>query len=429
MKFLFYQRNKFLDFRSVSWHIVIPVLIIIFSFISLAINPVLGDEEVVLNRGGVILRTGMGNFYPLVTVLSQGCHVKIIERNKGWIRIETTENSSGWISETVLTDSKQPGHNTRSMLKEDNKPVRQVQATSLTAMIKGLSAKLNVNTDSQDALRPVRDMPTETVVTFRHDFTPQEFESPISAGEIGLALIPEMLAVAPVISAQQVEEWGGEIPAMSDYGTLVLLWIAERSGANNFMSRCIVAREGNNAISLPGGWIVVGGSLFSSLSDESELAGVIAHEMFHCVFNHGRKALEKDSWRAGVDDVFAELEAETRSASDEELDLESFANEVREQACRRWSIEDEIQADSAATIWIARCGYDPGGLLRVLEKMRARFGDRLTGHGGITLSWLNSKDELDKRIKVIKKLLKKKRLKHPDKEKQFIGRFRRYTGF
>lgn len=45
-----------------------------------------------------------------------------------------------------------------------------------------------------------------------------------------------------------------------------------------------------NAFALPGGFVFIERGILEAVDDESQLAGVIAHEMSHAVARHGRKS-------------------------------------------------------------------------------------------------------------------------------------------
>jgi hypothetical protein len=404
---------------------------LIFLFcLSLLSSAVLAVEVILLRQSGVVLRGGPGNFHPLIAVLDVGAKIEVTESPEasGWVKVNTEQAGTGWISANALATETAAGTAMAANLPPGSGAPAKVRSTSLTAMIKGLSASAGVQVNPAAVLNPSGQMPVDSIVSFRRNFAVSDLEPPIPASERGLMLLPEIVAAAPVIASEITVEWGGEAPEFTWYCSQVLLWLADRAGANSLTPGCYISQSGANAVSLPGGWIIIGGDLFSALQDESELAGILSHELAHCVFNHGRKAMERESWRVGVDEVYSELEAETHPASDAERDLEAFAASVRDQARRRWTIGDELQADSAATIWLGRSGYDIGALQRVLLRLRGQFGEknRLTGQGDINLAWINSRDELDRRIAKLDRQIARMKKKHPG-ETRFSDRFSRYT--
>ena len=399
------------------------VFLLSLSLLSSVVSAAELAEVITLKRGGVVLRGGPGNFHPLIAVLESGGSVEVLERGDAWLRVNSDQAGRGWISANALSAETASGTTITPGVGVPTK----VRSTSLTAMIKGLSASTGVPTDPAAVLNPAGQLSVDSVISFRSNFSISDLDPPIPASERGLMLLPEIVAASPVLAGEITLEWGGEAPEFTGYCGQVLLWVADRAGANSLTPGCYISRTGANAISLPGGWIVIGGDLFAALQDESELAGVMGHELAHCVFNHGRKALEQESWRVGVAEVFGELEVETHPASDTERELEAFAASIRDQARRRWSIGDEMQADSAATVWLGRSGYDISALQRVLVRLRGEPNDQLTGRGDLTLAWINSGDELDTRIEKLDRQIARMKKKHPAEER-FKDRFSRNAG-
>ena len=265
--------------------------------------------------------------------------------------------------------------------------------------------------------------------SFRSEFNdkPLTGDRPLGAREAGLSIYPELLAISPIIAAELIQEWGGRNRAYEAYANQVVLWVAEQIGASNLSPQVYVSNSGDNAVCLPGGWIVVGGGLFTHLQDESELAAILSHELAHAVFFHGRKGFAKQAHRVGIANTFDELEDETFDPDEEQVDvsdLENFANDVRATAQRRWSVPHEIEADSAAISWLAVSGYDPSSLRKFLGRLRDSMSGRLTGRGGeVTSDWLSGRAELDQRIAAADRQLK--RVKANRNAKTFSDRFRR----
>ncbi|NQU05448.1 MAG: M48 family metalloprotease [Calditrichaeota bacterium] len=379
-------------------------------------------------KAGIILREGPGNFYPMLKVLAENTEVDVLERNAGWLKVKLPDNETGWISSNALISSSSTQKPIYTVYKDSlNKQTVGINRTAVGAMIKGLQLDISVTTDVGNAFEPIPGINQSSVHSFRNGFVTNELGRSASSMEIANSIITEYLAITPVLTGQLVKSWGGRVRHVEPYCNQVLLWMADRAGATNVLPQAFVAERGNNAICLPGGWIVIGGDLLKQIQDESELAGVIGHELAHAVFQHGEQSLKKQRHRIAADDVFSELDAETGFENDEETkELEDFASEVSRMINRKHSIDIELTADSAATVWLARAGYDPDGLKRFLKRLNEEFSGSMTGRGGISLAWLNTGDELDARIKKLEKQTKKlkKKVKNPQ---QYKERFTRNT--
>jgi len=398
------------------WSLKSSLLLRLLLIIGIAFPMLLIAEDHLLQRDGVLLREGPGNFYLVLEVLSRGQMVTQIDEKYGWLQVRTKPISEGWISaNAIIAGTDTPDRTVRGAVPTTVRP------EAIGAMIKGLCAQTHVNSDDALALKSIPPVDKNSVEEFRHDFPELEMEYTGGAYRYGEEMLPEYLAFSPVLTVAVLEEWGGHREELDGYVGNIILWIADRAQANSLAPRAFIAQQGSNAISLPGGWIVIGGELFDLLCDEAELAGILAHEFAHILYHHSYKTLKENAWRFYVEEVFDKLAEETAgmdSLYDHTQDwdmseLEDFANSVRATAQRRHDLPMELQADSAATVFLARCGYQPDALLRVLQRLRAQYGDRLTGHGDLTIAWLSSRDELDQRIAKLQKQVNKLKKKYP----------------
>jgi Zn-dependent protease with chaperone function len=68
---------------------------------------------------------------------------------------------------------------------------------------------------------------------------------------------------------------------------------AATDAINSLRARPDSAIKEVNAFALPGGFLYVKRGLLEATDDESELAGVLAHEMSHVAARHGYKLMKK----------------------------------------------------------------------------------------------------------------------------------------
>jgi beta-barrel assembly-enhancing protease len=122
-----------------------------------------------------------------------------------------------------------------------------------------------------------------------------------------------------------------------------------------------------NAYAAPGGYIFITKGALKYMKDESELAGVLAHEVGHITEKHVVKQLKIKGSDDGSD--LAKLigggSAATRAAFSQAVDkgLEMiFKDEYKK--------EDELQADKSSVEITALTGYDPSGLARYLGRIK-----------------------------------------------------------
>lgn len=128
-----------------------------------------------------------------------------------------------------------------------------------------------------------------------------------------------------------------------------------------------------NAYAAPGGYIFITKGAIDKMQDESELAGVIAHEMGHINGKHVVKELDikatEGSAAAGLARLIGGGTESARLAFSKAVD--QAMDTLFKTGYKR---EDEIQADKGTVMQCAVAGYDPAGLIRYFERISAAKG-------------------------------------------------------
>ncbi|WP_165680635.1 M48 family metalloprotease [Metapseudomonas otitidis] len=119
-----------------------------------------------------------------------------------------------------------------------------------------------------------------------------------------------------------------------------------------------------NAFALPGGYIYVHRGLLAYLGSEAELAAVLAHEIGHVTARHGaRQRSQSQAW--GAIGQVAALGTGVGAVAD--------ATQLLGGALvRGYGREMELQADELGLQYLARSGYDPQAMVRVVEVLQAQ---------------------------------------------------------
>jgi predicted Zn-dependent protease len=165
----------------------------------------------------------------------------------------------------------------------------------------------------------------------------------------------------------------GAEPALADavvqrYVNRVGLWVALQSERPELAWRFAVLDDPDvNAFAAPGGYVFVTKGLLQLLESEAELAGALGHEVAHVVRKHHLKALTKDKRMS----AFTGL-ASDKIGGDDPRKREMAAkvlSGVKTLYSRGLDKKDEIQADRDGVVIAARAGYDPSGLVSVVQKL------------------------------------------------------------
>ncbi|NQT53406.1 M48 family metalloprotease, partial [bacterium] len=116
-----------------------------------------------------------------------------------------------------------------------------------------------------------------------------------------------------------------------------------------------------NAFAGPGGFMYVYTGLLRAMSNEAELAGVLAHETGHVVARHSAKALSNML-------ILNQL-AQLALGSDPALAGQLAGQLVSGVGMAQMSRGAEHQADQLAVTYMKRAGYDPRALIAFFEKL------------------------------------------------------------
>lgn len=162
-------------------------------------------------------------------------------------------------------------------------------------------------------------------------------------------------------------------PAVQEYVNKVGLWIALQSDRPDLPWHfAVVDSDDIDAFAAPGGFVFVTRGLLLHLHSEAELAGVLGHEISHVVLKHHLNALQK---AARMDLASQATQAGMASKGyDSDLDqqlMDKVSNATRNLYSKGLDKDDELAADRMGVVLAARAGYDPYGLMAVLQTLEA----------------------------------------------------------
>jgi predicted Zn-dependent protease len=147
------------------------------------------------------------------------------------------------------------------------------------------------------------------------------------------------------------------------YVNVVGLWVARQSERPNLPWHFAVNDSDYiNAFATPGGNIVITKGMIRVLHNESELAGVLGHEVSHVVRKHHLNAIRKNA-------AFGLLMQGVQAGSKNQDLVNALAGPTKELYARGLDKSDEFEADRMGVIIAARAGYDPWGLPSALQTL------------------------------------------------------------
>lgn len=160
--------------------------------------------------------------------------------------------------------------------------------------------------------------------------------------------------------------------ALQRYVNRVGRWVASQSSRPDLKwSFAVLDTPTINAFAVPGGTIFLSIGLVKRLTNESELAGVISHEIAHVMQRHHVKAIQvlakQDLLKMGL------AEAADRSGKSglAKEGLKVAVASGMDIMAKGLDKADEFEADRIGAVLSARAGYDPYGLVAVLQMLAA----------------------------------------------------------
>src|SRR5262252_2397918 len=173
-----------------------------------------------------------------------------------------------------------------------------------------------------------------------------------------------------------------------------------------------------NAFALPGGYIYITRGILPFLDDESQLAGVLGHEIGHVTARHAASQYSKSTLsQVGLlaTAIFAPGGAAIAQAGGSGLGLLLLKN----------SRDDEAQADGLGVRYASRAGWDPAGIPRMLTTL-GRIEEASDSKG--VPNWLETHPQPEDRVQRVQAAVREAEAGAPKFTTDHDGYLRRMTG-
>lgn len=180
--------------------------------------------------------------------------------------------------------------------------------------------------------------------------------------------------------------------ALQRYVNTVGAWVAQQSERPGLPWRfAVIDDDAPNAFAVPGGYVFVTRGMLALAETESELAGILGHEISHVVRKHHlrwiylNKELEVSVRRAG--EQIGESSAVSRTLFQElGKSIQRTVEQMNSPETRAGlSKSEEFEADIDGAILAWRAGYEAWGLVAVMQRFEAASREQyaasaLSGH-------------------------------------------------
>ncbi len=166
-----------------------------------------------------------------------------------------------------------------------------------------------------------------------------------------------------------------EDPEVADYiSALGARLLGAADGSRRDLSFFPVQDESVNAFALVGGHIGVHSGLITLTQSESELAGVMAHEIAHILQRHQARTMagaSKTQWTSLAALALAILAARGNSSQSGQITEAAIASAGALQMQNQidYTRDHEREADRVGLTMMERAGFDPRGMANFFERM------------------------------------------------------------
>ena len=170
--------------------------------------------------------------------------------------------------------------------------------------------------------------------------------------QLGREITGNLLGAAPLVKDE----------ALQKYVNQVGRWVANQSERPDLPWHFgVIESDDLNAFSAPGGYVLVTKGLYKKLENESQLAGVLGHEIGHVIKKHHLKLLQKSQLIGfGASLLGSKL-------GKEDMTIQKVIGNGAEIMARGLDKDAEFEADRIGMTLATRAGYDPFGLSDVLQ--------------------------------------------------------------
>lgn len=221
-------------------------------------------------------------------------------------------------------------------------------------------------------------------------------------GGVGCAVTPEQeLQLGLENHAAFEKQGGGEYPdaTIQQYVSAVGGEMARHAGRPDMKWQFKVLNSDQvNAFAVPGGYIYITQGLLFRMRNEAQLAGVLGHEAGHIAHRHSARQIETQRY-VGVATVGISVVAQQAGYAT----VGQATELVSQLGMLRYSREHETEADFAGLKYMTEAGYNPNGIVQLMQILQSTSG----GGGGGLAEWTSSHPNPGNRIEYLKEAIAK----------------------
>ena len=198
-------------------------------------------------------------------------------------------------------------------------------------------------------------------------------ENPLTGEKQRVAMTPEQeIALGYQSAPQMAAQLGGisrnpqAVALVQRVGEHLVRQSAAAKSPYKFSFHVLADAKTVNAFALPGGPLFITEGLLRLLKSEAELAGVLGHEIGHVIARHSSERLAKQQLTQGLLGALVVGSGDYTTAQ--------IGQVVGNMINMSYGRDDELESDALGIRIMAEAGYDPRGMIRVMEVLAKASG-------------------------------------------------------
>lgn len=200
--------------------------------------------------------------------------------------------------------------------------------------------KLGVKTDAAN--------PSDTAIPLTGNPTDADEE------KLGREIAGRLLGAAPLVQDDKLQAYVNKVGR----------YVAAQSGRPDLnWTFGVIESPTVNAFAAPGGYVFVTRGLYAILTNEAELAGILAHEVGHVNARHHVRLMQKQRVVAMGQGLLLKKTGDST--------VQALVGNGAEISARALDKNAEFEADRLGVYYATRAGYDTYGLPAVLDRLDA----------------------------------------------------------
>ena len=198
-------------------------------------------------------------------------------------------------------------------------------------------------------------------------------ENPLTGEKQRVAMTPEQeIALGYQSASQMAAQMGGvsrnaqAVALVQRMGDELVRGSFAAKSPYKFSFHVLADPKTVNAFALPGGPVFITEGLLRQLKTEAELAGVLGHEIGHVIARHSSERLAKQQLTQGLLGALVVGSGDYTTAQ--------IGQVVGNMINMSYGRDDELESDALGIRIMAEAGYDPRGMVRVMEVLAKASG-------------------------------------------------------